>query len=234
MNRLKCVAIDDEPLALRLIARYVQQFPELQLVQTFDDAISGVEYLKQGTTDLLFVDINMPDVSGIELVRSLEKRPLVIFITAYKNFAFEGFELEALDYILKPIEAGRFAKAVEKAIEYYKYKHAGPEEKSDNSLFVYSEYRMIKINLDDIEYIESMEDYIKIHVLNDKTILTLMPLKKVLEKLPSDKFQRIHRSFVVAVDKIKSIHNRKVQLPGAELPVSESYMDFVRKWMKFK
>jgi DNA-binding LytR/AlgR family response regulator len=117
MNRLKCVAIDDEPLALRLIARYVQQFPELQLVQTFDDAISGVEYLKQGTTDLLFVDINMPDVSGIELVRSLEKRPLVIFITAYKNFAFEGFELEALDYILKPIEAGRFAKAVEKAID---------------------------------------------------------------------------------------------------------------------
>jgi DNA-binding LytR/AlgR family response regulator len=93
---------------------------------------------------------------------------------------------------------------------------------------------MIKINLDDIEYIESMEDYIKIHVLNDKTILTLMPLKKVLEKLPSDKFQRIHRSFVVAVDKIKSIHNRKVQLSGTELPVSESYMDFVRKWMKFK
>src|SRR5438309_1329416 len=160
MNKLRCVAIDDEPLALRLIARYVQQFPELQLVQTFDDAISGVEYLKQGTTDLLFVDINMPDVSGIELVRSLEKRPLVIFITAYKNFAFEGFELEALDYILKPIEVGRFAKAVEKAIEYHKYKHAGPEEKSDNSLFVYSEYRMIKINLDDIEYIESMEDYI--------------------------------------------------------------------------
>jgi DNA-binding LytR/AlgR family response regulator len=234
MNRLRCVAIDDEPLALRLIARYVQQFPELQLVQTFDDAISGVEYLKQGTTDLLFVDINMPDVSGIELVRSLEKRPLVIFITAYKNFAFEGFELEALDYILKPIEAGRFAKAIEKAIEYYKYKNAGPEEKTDNSLFVYSEYRMIKINLNDIEYIESMEDYIKIHVLNDKTVLTLMPLKKVLEKLPSDKFQRIHRSFVVAVDKIKSIHNRKVQLSDTELPVSESYMDFVRKWTKFK
>jgi DNA-binding LytR/AlgR family response regulator len=234
MNRLKCVAIDDEPLALRLIAKYVLQFPELQLVQTFEDAISGVEYLKQGTTDLLFVDINMPDVSGIELVRSLEKRPLIIFITAYKNFAFEGFELEALDYILKPIEAGRFAQAVEKAIEYYKYKNASAGEKSDDNLFVYSEYRMIKINLDDIEYIESMEDYIKIHVLNNKTILTLMPLKKVLEKLPADKFQRIHRSFVVAVDKIKSIHNRKVHLSDIELPVSESYKDFVRKWMKFK
>jgi two-component system LytT family response regulator len=234
MIKLRCIAIDDEPLALKLITRYVHQFPELQLVQTFEDAISGAEYLKQGTTDLLFIDINMPDITGIELVRSLEKKPIIIFITAHRKFAFEGFELEALDYILKPIDAKRFAKAVEKAVDYYKYKHADPEEKYDNSLYVYSEYRMVKINLDDIEYIESMEDYIKIHVHNAKTILTLMPLKKVLEKLPADKFQRIHRSFIVAVDKIRSIHNRKVQLADTELPVSESYMDFVRKWMKFK
>jgi len=234
MMGLKCIAIDDEPLALKLIARYVHQFPELQLVQTFEDAVSGAEYLKQGTIDLLFVDINMPDITGIELVRSLKKKPIIIFITAYKNFAFEGFELEALDYLLKPIDAKRFAKAVEKAIDYYKYKNASPGGKLDNSLYVYSEYRMVKINLDDIEYIESMEDYIKIHVQNAKTILTLMPLKKVLEKLPSDKFQRIHRSFIVAVDKIDSIHNRRVQLGDVELPVSETYMGFVRKWMKFK
>lgn len=232
--KLKCIAIDDEPLALKLISRYVHQFPELQLVQTFEDAISGAEYLQQGTTDLLFIDINMPDITGIDLVRSLEKKPMIIFITAYKKFAYEGFELEALDYILKPIDAKRFAKAVEKAIDYYKYKNTGPEEKQDNSLYVYSEYRMVKINMNDIEYIESMEDYIKIHINNAKTILTLMPLKKVLEKLPADKFQRIHRSFIVAVDKIRSIHNRKVQLTDAELPVSETYTDFVRKWMKFK
>lgn len=234
MSRLKCIAIDDEPLALKLIARYVHQFPELQLMQTFEDAITGAEYLKQGTTDLLFIDINMPDITGIELVRSLEKKPIVIFITAYKNFAYEGFELEALDYILKPIDAKRFAKAVEKAIDYYKYKHDTHQEKYDNSLYVYSEYRMVKINLDDIEYIESMEDYIKVHVRNAKTILTLMPLKKVLEKLPADKFQRIHRSFIVAVGQIRSIHNRKVQIADTELPVSETYMDFVRNWMKFK
>jgi two-component system LytT family response regulator len=234
MTRLKCIAIDDEPLALRLIARYVHQFPELQLVQTFEDAISGGEYLEHSPVDLLFIDINMPDISGIELVRSLEKKPMVIFTTAYKKFAFEGFELEALDYLLKPIDAKRFTKAVEKAIDYYKYKHTETESKQDNSLYVYSEYRMIKISLDDIEYIESMEDYIKIHQQNAKTILTLMPLKKVLEKLPAEKFQRIHRSFIVAVDKIKSIRNRKVQLTEAELPVSETYMDFARKWMKFK
>jgi len=233
MKRLRCIAIDDEPLALRLISKYVLEFPQLQMVQTFEDAISGAEYLKQGTTDLLFIDINMPDITGIELVRSLQQKPLVIFTTAYKNFAFEGFELEAVDYLLKPIDIKRFAKAVEKAIDYYKYKNAG-NEKQDESIYVYSEYRMVKIDLANIEYIESMEDYIKIHVNNAKTILTLMALKKMLEKLPADKFQRIHRSYIVPVNKIKSIHNRRVQLADIELPISDSYTDFARNWMKFK
>jgi DNA-binding LytR/AlgR family response regulator len=159
---------------------------------------------------------------------------MVIFTTAYKNFAFEGFELEAIDYLLKPIDFKRFAKAAEKAIDYYKYKNVSSGDSADESLYVYSEYKMIKIDLADIEYIESMEDYIKIHVQNAKTILTLMPLKTVLEKLPADKFQRIHRSYIVPVNKIKSIHNRKVQLTDAELPVSDSYMDFVKRWMKFR
>lgn len=233
-TKLKCIAIDDEPLALRLIARYVQQFPELHLVQTFEDAVSGGEYLKHSQVDLLFLDINMPDISGIQLARNLEQKPMIIFTTAYKKFAYEGFELEAIDYLLKPIDARRFAKAVEKAVDYYQYKNAEPDKKPDDSLYVYSEYRMIRINLDDIEYIESMEDYIKIHQQSAKTVLTLMPLKKVLERLPAEKFQRIHRSYIVAVDKVKSIHNRKLQLADAELPVSETYMDFVRKWMKFK
>ncbi len=232
--KLRCIAIDDEPLALRLIAKYVEQFPDLQLIQTFEDAISGGEYLKHSPVDLLFLDSNMHDISGIQLARNLEQRPMIIFTTAYKNFAYEGFELEAIDYLLKPIDTKRFAKAVEKAVDYYKYKNTDTSKKSDSSLYVYSEYRMIKINLDDIEYIESMEDYIKIHQHNAKTILTLMPLKKVLEKLPPEKFQRVHRSYIVAVDKIKSIHNRKIQLANAELPVSESYIDFVRNWMKFR
>ena len=233
MKRLRCIAIDDEPLALRLISKYALEFPQLQMVQTFEDAISGAEYLKQGTTDLLFIDINMPDITGIELVRSLQQKPLVIFTTAYKNFAFEGFELEAVDYLLKPIDIKRFSKAVEKAVDYYKYKST-VNERQDESIYVYSEYRMVKIDLANIEYIESMEDYIKIHVNNGKTVLTLIPLKKVLEKLPADKFQRIHRSYIVPVNKIKSIHNRRVQLAEIELPISESYTDFARNWMKFK
>lgn len=231
---LKCIAIDDEPLALRLVSEYISRFPALQLVKTFDDAISGAEFLKAKPIDLLFIDINMPDITGIDLVRSLPVKPIVIFTTAYKNFAYEGFELEALDYILKPIDFKRFEKAVEKAIDYYRYKNKATNEPTEESLYVYSEYRMVKIELSTIEYIESMEDYIKIHLTNAKTVLTLMPLKKVLEKLPADKFQRIHRSYIVPVNKIRSIQNRKVKLTDVELPVSESYQDFIRNWMKFR
>jgi DNA-binding LytR/AlgR family response regulator len=230
--QLKCVAIDDEPLALELIRNYVSRFPALQLLQTFEDAVSGAEYLRNNPIDLLFVDINMPDITGIDLVRSLVSKPMVIFTTAYKNFAFEGFELEAIDYLLKPIDIKRFGKAVEKAADYYKYKTTSESE--DESLYVNSEYRIVKINLKDIEYIESMEDYIKIHIQNAKTILTLMPLKKVLEKLPEEKFQRIHRSYIVPVNKVISIQNRKVKLPGIELPISDSYVDFARKWTKLR
>lgn len=231
---LKCIAIDDEPLALRLINDYVSRFPALQMVNTFEDAISGAEFLKHNPVDLLFVDINMPDITGIDLVRSLDVKPMVIFTTAHKNFAYEGFELEALDYVLKPIDIKRFTKAVEKAVDYYKYRSKPAEEEAEESLYVYSEYRMVKIDLGTIEYIESMEDYIKIHITNEKTILTLMPMKKVLEKLPSTKFQRIHRSYIVPVNKIRSIQNRKVQLTDVELPISESYNDFARNWAKQK
>ena len=229
---LKCVAIDDEPLALELIKTYIAKFPELELVHTFDDAISGAEFIRNTPADILFVDINMPDITGLDLVRSLEEKPIVIFTTAHKKFAIEGFELDAVDYLLKPISLERFSRAVTKAVEYAQYKNKASDEATEN-LFVYSEYRLIKIPLTDIEYIESLEDYIKIHLTGAKPILTLMPLKKVLEKLPVDKFQRIHRSYVVAVDKVNSVQNRKARLTSsAELPVSDSYSHFIKEWKK--
>lgn len=230
--QLKCVAIDDEPLALTLIKNYVSRIPALNLVQTFDDAISGVEFLHNNQVDLLILDIDMPDVSGIDLVRALVHKPMVIFITAHKNFAFEGFELEAIDYVLKPVDFPRFSKAIDKVLDYHQHKHPEKNASSDESLYVYSEYRMVKIVLADIEYIESMEDYIKIHLPVGKPILTLMPLKKVLEKLPADQFKRIHRSYIVAVNKIKSIQNRKVYLNDIQLPISDSYADFIKEWSK--
>ena len=229
---LKCVAIDDEPLALELITKYVSSFTELQLIHTFEDAVSGAEFLSKNSIDLLFIDINMPDITGLDLVRSLTKKPMVIFVTAYKNFAFEGFELQALDYLLKPIDFKRFSASVNKAIDYHKYKNSENSE-LDESIYVYSEYQMIKIALKDIEYIESMEDYIKIYLTSaPKPVLTLMTLKKVLEKLPSSGFRRIHRSYIVALKKIKAIHNRKVKLANAELTVSDSYSDFIKEWSK--
>lgn len=229
---LKCVAIDDEPLALELIRSYTAKFPELERVQTFDDAISAIEFIKGTTIDILFVDINMPDITGLDLVRSLDERPIIIFTTAHKKFAIDGFELDAIDYLLKPISFERFSKAVAKAVEYARYKNKAANEEIE-SLFVYAEYRLIKIPLNEIEYIESLEDYIRINLINGKPVLTLMPLKKVLEKLPAEKFKRIHRSYIVAVDKVNSVLNRKVRLNSStELPVSDSYAGFIKEWKK--
>ena len=232
MMSIRCIAIDDEPLALLLLKQYIMQFPQLELIQTFDDAISGGEFLRNTKIDLLFADINMPDITGLDLVRALDERPMIIFTTAHKKFAHEGFELDAIDYLLKPVTFERFSKAVRKAIDYYNYKARTVNEATDN-LFVYSEYRMIKIDVNEIEYIESLEDYIRIHVVNSKPILTLMPLKKVLEKLPQDKFRRIHRSYVVAIDKVTSVQNRKAKLTSSqELPISNTYSGFIDEWKK--
>ncbi len=227
---LTCIAIDDEPQALELIKEYIRKIPELRLLHTFDDALSGAEYLRKGAADILFIDIQMPDISGLDLVRSLPEKPIIIFTTAHKKFAYEGFELDAIDYLLKPISFDRFSKAVSKAIEFYKYQH-NKENGTEDFLMVYSEYRLIKILLKDIEFIESLEDYIKIHLTGKNFILTLMPLKKVLEKLPSEKFRRIHRSYVVAVDQVKSVLNRKATLLSSkELPISDSYVNFINEW----
>lgn len=227
---VRCIAVDDEPLALDIIKAYVAKLSTLTLVQTFDDAIAASEFLRTASVDLLFVDINMPDISGIDLVRSLAKKPLVIFTTAYKNFAYEGFQLEAVDYLLKPIAFEPFAKAVKKALDFLEYKNKASAGAED-SLYVNSEYRLVKINLAEIEYIESLEDYIKIHVAGAKPILTLLPMKKVLEKLPETKFKRIHRSFIVPIAKVVSIQGRKAFLAsGKELPISDSYASFIQEW----
>ncbi len=229
---LKCIAIDDEPLALELISSYIKQVPELQLIQTFDDAISGGEFLRNNPVDILFIDINMPDITGVELVRSLKNKPATIFTTAYKKFAFDGFELEAVDYLLKPISPERFRRAVQKALEFHSLKNSDKKE-NEQHFFVRSEYRMVKIDVEAIEYIEGLEDYIRIHLTGTKPVMTLMTLKSVVEKLPPDQFRRIHRSYIVPVKKVRSILNRKLTLHnGTELPISDSYASFVNEWQQ--
>ncbi len=229
---LKCIVIDDEPPAVVLLREYIARIPFLQLLQTFDDAIIGSEFAKSHPVDLLFLDINMPDISGLDLIRSLDTKPMIIFTTAHKKYAIDGFELDAVDYLLKPISFERFEKAARKAAEYFEYKYR-TKAGEGNALFVYSEYRVVKIPLASIEYIESLEDYIRIHCSDSKPVMTLMTMKKVLEKLPPGKFRRVHRSYIVATDKVRSILNRKIRLSSSvELPVSDSYLDFIADWKK--
>lgn len=227
---LTCIAIDDESLALKLLQQYAAQTPSLKLLHVFNNALSAAEYLKTNQVDLLFIDINMPEFTGIDLVRSLNPKPLFIFTTAYKQFAFEGFELDAVDYLLKPIEYPRFVKAIEKA---ELAKRQAPAENASAALFVRSAYQLVKISTDEIEYIEALEDYIRIHLLNDKPVMTLMTLKAILEKLPAEDFARIHRSYIVPFNKIRSLVNRRlILLSGKELPVSDSYINPLNDWLQ--
>ncbi|RDC54999.1 DNA-binding response regulator [Pedobacter chinensis] len=231
VKTLKCVIVDDEPLAAALIKSYAEATEHLEISGVFEDAIVASEFLNINKIDLLFLDINMPDITGIDLFKSLKNKPMLIFTTAYKNFAFEGFELEAIDYLLKPIDYFRFKKAVNKAKEFYRYQHEKQTTGAEESIFVHSEYKLIKINLADILYIESLEDYVKIHLQGSKMVLTLMSLKKMMDKLPADNFKRIHRSFMVSVQKIKAIHNRKIELvTGDILPVSDTYAEVINEW----
>lgn len=229
--RLKCVIIDDEPLAIELIKQYVEKFPSLEVTQTFLNAIAGVEYLRSGETDLLFLDIQMPDITGLQLLRSLNKPPMVIFTTAYSQFALNAFELDVLDYLLKPVEFDRFEKAVDKAFNYYKFKN-GIANVITESIYVRCEYQMVKVELDKVEYIESLDDYVKIHFTDKSTVMTLMSLKKLQEKLTYNKFIRVHRSYLVNLSKIKTIVNRKIQLSHIEIPVGETYAKQLNELLK--
>ncbi len=233
MEKLTCVAIDDEPLALALMRNYIEANESLRLVHTFEDAIAAAEYLRLHPVDLLFLDINMPDITGLDLFRSLHPKPLVIFTTAYKNYAYEGFELNAVDYLLKPIDYLRFKKAVLKATDYHHYLQNKAIKGEESVLYVHEEYKLVRIETDTILYLESLEDYVKIHLSNGKMILTLIPLKKLLEKLPESQFRRIHRSYAVALRQIESILQRKIKLQnGHLLPVSDTYASFIQEWKK--
>ncbi|MBL7751592.1 MAG: response regulator transcription factor [Chitinophagaceae bacterium] len=232
MTTLSCITIDDEPLGLTLLKQYIGKIPSLKLIGQFDDAVAGAEFLKKNEVDLLFIDINMPDITGIDLVRALERKPMTIFVTAFRKFAFEGFELDAIDYLLKPVDFERFEKAVRKAIEFHALRKA-PQEGAQDALFVRSEYKLVRIPFGEILYIEALKDYLRIHRLNDKPVMTLMTIKALAEKLPENKFIRIHRSYIVSVNQIHSISNRKIRLPQQlELPIGDSYLEAVQALVK--
>jgi len=237
MDRIKCLAIDDEPLALQQIAAYVQKLPYLDLVGQCSSAFEAFEVLEKQHVDLMFVDINMPDLNGLEFVKSLTQKPLLIFTTAYSEYAVEGFKVDAIDYLLKPFSFTEFSKATTKARTQFELMQSAntPSEKlesNNNYLFIKSEYKIIRINLNDILYIEGMKEYVRVHLTNQKPIMTLLSMKSVEEKLPSDKFMRVHRSFIINLEKVSTVERfRIVYDDKTRIPVSDSYKEKFQEFL---
>ncbi len=219
---MKCIAVDDEPLALQVITKYCEKISFLQLEKVFTNTDEAKDYLQHNSIDLIFLDIQMPDINGVQFYKNLTIKPQVIFTTAFKDYAVEGFNVDAIDYLLKPFEYDRFLKATYKAKEYLEF--LSSQELQLNSLYVKVNYEMMKINLKDIELVEALDDYIKIYI-KPTPVLTLMTLKSMLEKLPSKEFARIHRSYIVPLSKIEKFSKNKVTVAGKEVPIGSSYSD---------
>ena len=217
---LKAIALDDEPLALEVLQSFCNQMEEISLEKTFTKSEDAFKYLKKYPVDLLFLDINMPSISGIDFYKKLPHKTMVIFTTAYSEYAVEGFNLSATDYILKPFTFSRFQQAVEKAHSQWKLQNQNPEQLY---LFIRADYSLIKILFSDILFIEGLDDYLKIHIRNQKTVVARMTLKVILEKLPSPEFVRVHRSFIVPISKIDKVRNKIIHINDEEIPVSASY-----------
>jgi len=224
---MKCVIVDDEPLAREVLEAFAAKVPFLEVLVSCKNAYEALEVLQKETVDLIFLDIQMPDLSGIQLYESLTYKPLLIFTTAYSNYAVEGFDLDAVDYLLKPFSFERFLKATNKAFSVYNQQNSSSTKEGEPSrdfMFVKDGTKIVKIAYDDILYLEGMKDYVKI-VMKDKFVLTLISMQKMAEKLPKNTFVRIHRSFIASVTKIDSIERNRVLIAGNWLPVGTSYKE---------
>lgn len=224
MSKLKCIIVDDEPLAQEVLERYLENIRELELVTKCNNALEAFEVLNHENIDLMFLDISMPVISGIDFLRSLRKSPAVIITTAHPDFALQGYELDVVDYLVKPVSLERFMKAVNKALDRVK-QHA-PSERSNKAdfMFVKSDQKLIRINFSDISYIEGMKDYVKIFT-KEKMIVTLHTMKFFESSLPSDGFIRVHKSYIVNASAIKSIAGNELELQQARIPIGSSYKD---------
>lgn len=235
--KLRCVIIDDEPLAIDLLKSYVNQTPYLELVSTFENPLAALETVRTENINLLYLDVNMPQITGLEFSKTLPQSTRVIFTTAYEQYAIDGFRLNALDYLLKPISYPEFLEASNKAQEWFELSNSAKDkaqEPTPSSLFVKSGYRMEKINLDQILYIENQKDYVKFHLEGiADPVSSLMSMQSLEEKLSSRQFMRVHRSFIVNLDKVKTIERNCIVFGKEYIPVSDSYkdrfMDFLSK-----
>ena len=223
---IRCIAIDDEPLALKQVIGYIRKTPFLELIGDFENALPAIEFLQNNPVDLMFVDIYMPDLSGIDFVKTLKNPPLIVFITAYSEYAIEGFRVNAIDYLLKPIGYNDFLKSANKARNFFEAKFQGKmriEEKKEY-LYVKADSKLVRIRMEDIIYIEGMREYVRIHIENSKSLMPLMSMHLLEEQLPSDKFMRVHRSYIVNLEKIITVDHFRIVFDGkVYIPVSEQY-----------
>jgi DNA-binding LytR/AlgR family response regulator len=228
------IAIDDEPLALQLVTTYIEKTPGLKLSGKFDNPLDAAEFLSEHTVDLIFVDIQMPDLSGIEFTRLMEKGPKVIFTTAFEKYALEGYKLDIIDYLLKPFSYEEFLVAVQKAQKLIRLEQKVPARVDVNNefLFLKSDYKIKRINFNDILYIEGLKDYVKVFILNSvKPILSLTSLKLLESKLPESKFMRVHRSFIVNLERIDTIERSRIVFGKEYIPVSDQYKEKFQEFL---
>lgn len=223
---INAIAIDDEPLALNVIKAFCYNLDFIDLKATFTETSEALKYLRNYPVDLLFLDIKMPAMSGIDFYKSVPHKTMVIFTTAYSEYAVDGFNLSAIDYLLKPFENERFLQAVNKANEYYKYLNK-QEISSNQYLFVRADYSLVKIALSDIIYIEGLDNYLKIHLLNNKPLIARMSMKAVMDKLPENDFLRVHRSYIVSFSKVNFVRNKIIHIADVEIPIGTNYNDVV-------
>jgi len=227
---LRCCIIDDEPLAIKLLSGYVTKTPQLELILATTNPFQAIEMVQNNMIDLVLLDIQMPELTGIQFMKIIENKCGVIITTAYKDYALQGFEFDVIDYLLKPIPYEKFYASIQKATQRI---HPKPTTTVTNYLFVKSDHRLIKLNYDEIYYFESFRDYITVHTTSDK-ILTLQSLRSFEEILPRDKFIRIHKSHLIAIDKIDAIENNRILIHNTFLPIGEVYKEVVMARLQLK
>ena len=229
---IKAIIVDDEPLALDVLESYIAQLPELELVARCENALEAREVLKEHDVDLMFLDINMPQLTGIDFLKTLSVKPNFIFTTAHPNYAVEGFELNAIDYLMKPIPLERFMKAVNKVIDMQVGETSTPEKKKENFIFVKADKKLIKVNFDDILYIEGLKDYVIIRQKEGR-VITLHTMKSLESKLPDHIFKRIHRSYIVNIGAIDAIVGNMIELKEKSqvkhIPIGKNYREDLLK-----
>lgn len=232
---IACIAIDDEPLALKQLEGYISKTPFLHLAKGCHSALEAREYLVQNEVDVIFTDINMPDCDGMQFVKSLTRQPMVVFSTAYEQYALEGYRVDAVDYLLKPYSYQDFLQVALKVRQYLEWRSVALGVRSaeqENYIFVRADNSSVKVEFDKILYVEAMSEYIRIHFTNGSSIMTFMSMRLMAESLPSERFMRVHRSYVIALERIRTLSRSGVVLSdGTKVPISASYKEALQKYV---